>query len=116
MLKKLVKMLVAAKVRHTYKIITLTQPIISINRIMTRMGESHRSGLISEIAEHLFVCFLFFRLPSFQPSETEHELNVKGAGPWCDLLFVMTSLVRCINNVGAGKYALLYTEKPRRTC
>lgn len=108
-------MLVAGKVghTHTHKIITLTQPIISINRIMTRMGESHRSGLISEIPERLFMCFLFFRLPSFQPSETEHELNVKGSGPWCDLLFVMTSLVRCINNVGAGKYALIYTENPR---
>lgn len=47
-------------------------------------------------------------MPSFQLSETEHELNVKGVGPWCDLLFVMTSLGRCINNVGAGKYARIY--------
>lgn len=46
----------------------------------------------------------FFRLLLFQFSETEHEINVKGDGPQHDLLFVVTSLAKGINNAIGLKY------------
>lgn len=46
----------------------------------------------------------FFRLLLFQFSDTEHEINAKGDGPQRDLLFVVTSLAKDINNAIGLKY------------
>lgn len=48
----------------------------------------------------------FFPLLPFQFSDIEHEINAKGDGPWHDLLFVVTSLAKGINNAIGLKYVL----------
>lgn len=45
--------------------------------------------------------FAYVLLSFFQPSDTEHQPNAKGADPGCDVWFVMTSLQKCIHNLEA---------------
>lgn len=52
--------------------------------------------------------FFFFSPPLllFQFNDTEHQINAKGDGLWHDLLFVVTSLAKGINNAIGLKYVL----------
>lgn len=52
---------------------------------------------------------MYFLSHFFQPSDTEHELNAKGADPGCDVWFVMTSLQECIRDLEAVEECAMKT-------